>query len=91
MEEEDTRSPAELLRKLIFYAQFHDPPDQSAPGPRDDWDFAALGIDRQVNADCTCLIPALVHRKCEPTRSLMQFLPEQRRMLAPVCLAGLQD
>ena len=47
-EDEGARTPAELLRKLIFYAQFHDPPEQSAPGPEDNWDYTVPGGTLQV-------------------------------------------
>ena len=49
-EEEGARSPTELLRKLIFYAQFHDTPEQFAAGPQDSWDYAMPGRMLQVSA-----------------------------------------
>ena len=49
-EGEGARSPTELLRKLIFYAQFHDTPEQSGLGPQGGWDFGAPEGDFQVEA-----------------------------------------
>ena len=41
-EEEDigARSPAQLLRKLIYYTQFHDMPEEPAQKSEDKWDFS---------------------------------------------------
>ncbi len=53
--------PAQLLRELIFYTQFHDP-EESAPASDDNWEFGVPDDDFQV------LAPAPSWLLCERSR-----------------------
>ena len=48
--------PAQLLRELIFYTQFHDP-EESAPASDDNWEFGVPDDDFQVRASALSLLP----------------------------------
>ena len=73
--------PAQLLRELIFYTQFHDP-EESAPASDDNWEFGVPDDDFQVRA------PALSLLRCERALTVLGVRAAQAPVLHAWCRGG---